>query len=72
MNGDQFRSCIPSVDGIRIDLFGCRREIFRLLCRLLFHCQKAACTFMEARLILSTMIILPNQVLYYNGIVKPI
>ena len=31
MNGDQFRSCIPSVDGIRIDLFGCRREIFRLL-----------------------------------------
>ena len=23
---------------------------------------------MEARLILSTMIILPNQVLYYNGI----
>ena len=72
MNGDQLRSCILFADGIRIDLFGCRREIFRLLCRLLFHCQKAACTFMEARLILSTMIILPNQVLYYNGIVKPI
>ena len=38
------------------------------MCRLLFHCQKAACTFVEARLILSTMIILPNQVLYYDGI----
>ena len=47
----------PSADGIGIYLFGCRREIFRLLCRLLFHCQKAACTFTEAQLILSTMII---------------
>ena len=63
----------PSADGIRIDLFGCRREIFRLLCRLLSHCQKAACTFTEVRLILNTMLIIPpNQVLYYNGIVKPI
>ena len=72
MKGDQFRSCIPhpvlSADGIRIDLFGCRRKTFRLLCGLLPHCQKAAGTFTEARLILSTMIILPNQVLYYNGI----
>ncbi len=42
------------------------------MCRLLSHCQKAACTFTEARLILNTMIIPPNQVLYYDGIGKPI
>ncbi len=32
MNGDQLRFCILFADGIRIDLFGCRREIFNLLC----------------------------------------
>ena len=62
----------PSADGIRIEPVRLLKKIFRLLCRLLFHCQKAACTFMEARLILSTMIIPPNQVLYYDGIGKPI
>ena len=41
------------------------------MCRLLSHCQKAACTFAEARLILNTMMIIPLvQVLYYDGIVK--
>ncbi len=41
------------------------------MCRLLFHCQKAACTFTETRLILNTMMIIPLvQVLYYDGIVK--
>lgn len=38
----------PSADGIRIEPVRLLKKIFRLLCRLLSHCQKAACTFTEA------------------------